>query len=212
MNIGDTYETNSGSIIEVIGYESALKVKIKFLDTGNERYSQAVDIRMGRCKDKLKPSLFGVGYAGYGDCRYNSLAGKKWAMMMRRCYDAKWKKNKPSYDGVVVCDEWHNMQNFSKWFNENYPSDGLDYDLDKDNLSGDCKIYSPETCRFISHYENVSLTAKGGFKMISPSGQVVDISNAKKFCVSNGIDRSNLNKVLSGKSSHCKGWRKYEGK
>lgn len=92
---------------------------------------------------------------------------------------------------------------------ENYKR-SIIYDPKK--KSGDCKIYSPETCRFISNSENVSLTAKGGFKMISPSGEVVDISNAKKFCISNEIDRFNLNKVLSGKSSHCKGRRKYEGK
>ena len=48
--------------------------------------------------------------------------------------------------------------------------------------------------------------------MISPDGEVFEILNAKRFCVSNGIDRSNLNKVLLGKSSHCKGWKRYEDK
>lgn len=210
MNIGDKFETNSGQFVEVIEYLDAYNVKIKFLDTGNERISQATDIRMGRCKDKMKPSLFGVGYAGYGPHRYKSEAGRKWCAMIRRCYDKKWKKNKPSYDGVTVCDAWHNLQVFGNWFNDNFIDDGRSYDLDKDSIITGNKIYSPETCRLISHRENVSLTAKGGFKMVSPEGLIVEVDNAKRFCITNGIDRSNLNKVLKGQTSHCKGWKVHE--
>ena len=47
---------------------------------------------------------------------------------------------------VIVCEEWHNYQNFAEWFNKNYISG---YELDKDLLSNNDKIYSPCTCVFI---------------------------------------------------------------
>lgn len=205
MNKGEIYKTNGDGLVEVIEYMNAYKVKIRFLETGNTRHSQATDIRLGRCKDRLKPSLWGVGYVGYGPCRMSSEAGKKWTAMMRRCYDQKWKQNKPSYRGATVCKEWHNLQNFAAWYEKNRPNNDEKFDLDKD-LKGCGKLYSPATCSLITHSRNVRLTSSGGFKMKSPEGQVVDIDNAKNFCEKHGIDRSNLTKVIKGKYAHVKGW------
>lgn len=205
MNVGEIYETNGDGQVLVTSYINALKVEIKFLETGNKRYSQATDIRLGRCKDKLKPSLWGVGYVGYGPYRTSSEAGRKWIAMMRRCYDKKWKKKKPSYDGVKVCADWHNLQNFASWYEKNKPTDAERFDLDKD-LNGDGKLYSPQTCALIPHSKNVRITASGGFRMKSPAGEIVNVENARDFCEQHGLDRSNLAKVIRGRSAHIKGW------
>lgn len=69
----------------------------------------------------------------------------KWRSMMRRCYNSSEQRD-PSYVDCIVCDEWHNYENFRVWFSENY-IDG--YALDKDILVKDNKVYSPEVCCFV---------------------------------------------------------------
>lgn len=69
-----------------------------------------------------------------------------WASMIRRCYDEKELKKRPSYTGCSVCDEWKYFSNFKRWFDENYV-DG--YQLDKDIIVSKNKLYSPNTCCFV---------------------------------------------------------------
>lgn len=84
---------------------------------------------------------------------------------MRRCYDI----NYPSYyvyggRGVIVCDEWYNFQNFKNWYISNYRFDleykGINLQLDKDLLSKNVKIYSPNTCIFLPNKINKFLANK----------------------------------------------------
>ena len=79
-----------------------------------------------------------------------------WRNMIHRCYNEKYLKKNPTYIDCVVCDEWKLYSNFKKWFLENYIKD---YQLDKD-LLGDGKIYSPNTCCFVSKEINTFLTNK----------------------------------------------------
>ena len=209
MQIGEVYQSNGDGPVKVVSYVNAFKVEIEFLETGNRRFSQATDIRHGQCKDRMRPSVWGVGFVGYGLHRTRSEAGKKWTAMLRRCYDEKWKRNKPSYDGVTVCGEWHNLQNFAEWYYKNKASD-MPCDLDKDGVVKGSKVYSPKTCQLIPHSQNVGYCAMKDFCMRSPDGVVVRVDNAAQFCRENGLDRSNLTKVVNGKSKHVKGWT-YEG-
>lgn len=94
-------------------------------------------------------------------CKINRI----WIGIMRRCYDI----NYPSYyvyggRGVIVCDEWHNFQNFKNWYISNYRFDledkGINLQLDKDLLSKNVKIYSPNTCIFLPNKINRFLANK----------------------------------------------------
>jgi len=67
--------------------------------------------------------------------------------MLRRCYDPKSHIKHPTYKNVTVCKEWHNFQVFAEWFEAQHKEEW--YELDKDLLSRDNKIYSPETCLLI---------------------------------------------------------------
>lgn len=69
----------------------------------------------------------------------------RWVSMLQRCYDKGSLLRDPSYAGVGVCEDWKIFSNFRDWMNSK-DWDGLC--LDKDLLSG--KLYSPETCLFIS--------------------------------------------------------------
>lgn len=72
---------------------------------------------------------------------------KKWHSMMKRAYCEKHKKQRPSYNGVTVCKEWHSFMAFRKWMEtQNWKGK----ELDKDILKFGNKEYSPENCVFVS--------------------------------------------------------------
>lgn len=68
----------------------------------------------------------------------------KWRNMLRRCL-VKHKKHQ-YYESVSVCDEWYYLSNFISWVGD---TDVTGLYLDKDIL-GDGKIYSPESCAFVT--------------------------------------------------------------
>ena len=73
-----------------------------------------------------------------------------WHGMLERCYDKKWHKKYPNYIGCKVSKEWHNFQNFAKWYYDNYYEvKGERMHLDKDILLKHNKIYSKENCIFV---------------------------------------------------------------
>ena len=41
---------------------------------------------------------------------------------------------------------------------------------------------------------------------ISPTGEVTQVYNLRQFCRENGLDASNMAKVLKGKYKHSQGW------
>lgn len=102
-----------------------------------------------------KSLVYGIGSTGEGE--YSSrINGEKtiqyeyWLQMLRRCYSEKYLKKRPTYEDKYVCDEWHNFQNFAKWFDENYYEvENQTMQLDKDILSKGNKIYSPDNCIFV---------------------------------------------------------------
>lgn len=106
---------------------------------------------MATLRNNLEPSVYGVGFIGEGNHkpsinRRKTKAYSKWNNILHRSYDVKHKENNPTYKDVTVCEEWHNFQNFAQWFEENNIEG---FELDKDILVKDNKIYSPETCCFV---------------------------------------------------------------
>jgi len=67
-----------------------------------------------------------------------------WSGMLRRCYSADTYK---TYSECRTIDAWHRFSNFKKWM-EKQNWEGCD--LDKDILYKNNKLYSPETCAFVS--------------------------------------------------------------
>lgn len=75
----------------------------------------------------------------------------KWLYMLQRCYSEKFKKTRPSYEGCIVCDEWHKFSSFKAWMQQ---QDWSGKQLDKDILVMGNKVYSPVTCVFVSSLVN----------------------------------------------------------
>lgn len=212
--VGAVFPTESYGVIEILGRVDFKTYAIRFLNTGYIRTTETGNIAKGQIKDHIAPTVYGVGYLGIGPWvakkqskmtpQYNT-----WFSMLRRCYSGY------ENGGAVVCDRWHNFQVFCEdlpsipgyegWVNKNYV-------LDKDTR-GNSKLYSPDTCSFISHAENVSSgSANYSFHLLSPHGFVhTDVRNMTEFATKHGLCGINLARVCRGEREHHKGWRVYKG-
>lgn len=165
--IGDVNYNKFGSKMEIIAYRTAHNIDVYF-----EEYNwiaknrKAGDFRLGKIKCPYEPRVCNIGYNGEG--KYNATKNNKktecyktWKRMLERCYDG----THPAYEDVTVCKEWHNFQNFAKWYEENYYTISNEkVCLDKDILSNN-KIYSPSTCIFVP--EKINLIFSGGFNGVT---------------------------------------------
>jgi hypothetical protein len=211
MNVGDVFRQNDGDIVilEINGWKNVL---VRFIESGYERICSTTHIRNGNVRDRFKKVKFGVGFIG-GDEHKSSVKGKTtkeygiWVNMLRRCYSESSASRYPTYFGKVkVCDDWHNFQLFAEWYKENLPKDGKNYDLDKDVINRSAKIYSPDTCSFVSHKENVRESSCKTYKIKSPEGNVITIHNMRKFCIGIDADNSLMTKVAKGIAKSHKGY------
>lgn len=76
---------------------------------------------------------------------------KTWASMLNRCYSAKFQERYPTYAGCTVSEDWHVFSNFRAWMKK---QDWEGFHLDKDLLFQGNKIYSADTCVFVSRVAN----------------------------------------------------------
>ncbi|CAM0017761.1 HNH endonuclease [Vibrio phage D85] len=215
MAPGTRHKTNSFGVIEILKYTSAKEILVKFVGTGFKTTCQAVNVREGRLKDLLQPSMLGVGFTGDGNFK-PSIGGVEtechmhWRAMIHRCYNEKFKAKNPAYNDCKVCDEWHNFQEFAKWYQENHPDDGGKYHLDKDIKIKGNKTYSPEACKFVTPAENSEQATAKRYKFTSPTGEVVDVYNLSKFCRDNDICVSHMCNVNNGNLDQHKGWTRHK--
>jgi hypothetical protein len=209
--VGKTYSTHDGDV-EVIEYENYRNVKVRFVTTKFETFASMDSIKRGKVKDRMKPSVFGVGFIGGTECSPTkngrlTKCYRLWQAILKRCYCEKSLAEKPYYRGVKVCNEWHNFQNFASWFEKNSPSDIDKYHLDKDRLQkGDVKVYSPSTCCFITPQENSELACAKEYKFTSPNKDDICVYNLRKFCREQGLHYNTMIEVSSGSRNSHKGW------
>lgn len=134
---------------------------------------KAAALRADKPNKSVRSKAFGVGVfdVDYSCRKYKKVLPvyRLWHDMLRRCYDAKYHTYKNTYNGCCVCEEWKIFSNFEKWFNDpiNGYKDG--YQLDKDILIKNNKVYSPETCCFVPAFIN-TLILNGGAKRNKKNG------------------------------------------
>ena len=152
--LGEKFITNQGYEAEIIEYFGATNCTVQFNDEFKTINYKVIyhSLTVGSVNNRHHRVAYGVGYIGYG--KYKIEKSRKnynvWIRMMERAYSKKYHQKQPTYKDVTVCEEWHNFQNFAKWFEENYnPEIMQDWHLDKDIICPDCKVYSPETCTFV---------------------------------------------------------------
>lgn len=80
---------------------------------------------------------------------------RSWSDMIKRCYYTKYHDKFPTYIGCTVSKEWLTFSNFKSWMKA---QDFVDNQLDKDLLFEGDKVYSADTCVFVSKVVNSFIT------------------------------------------------------
>lgn len=158
--VGETNVNFQCLKMTIIEYRKAIDMTVQFEDGTVVKKVAYKEFSSGAIKNLNHPSVFEKGYMGEG--KYKAWGGKcltkeynTWFGMISRCYNEKGRLRCPTYKDVIVCEEWHNFQNFAEWFEDNYVEG---YHLDKDILVKGNKIYSPQTCAFVPQCINSSFT------------------------------------------------------
>ncbi len=114
-----------------------------------------------------------------------------WSGMLKRCYSEEYQAKRPTYKGCYVCSEWLIFSNFKRWMEA---QDWQGKELDKDLIKRGNKVYSPESCCFISKALNLFLTESGLSRGAFMIGVYIDISSGKF--------KSSCSNQFSGKVEH----------
>lgn len=191
---------------------------VKFLSTGYIKRINSSQLSH-KIDDPLKPTVYGRGVIGEG--RYNAnINGKHtkegglWYNMMMRCYSESYLKKTPTYKECEVCDRWLYFQNFCEdiQYLEGYNlwlEDSTKYVLDKDYKIKGNKLYSPETCMFISSSLNtiISNESKHKYIGISPEGIEFTFNNMRIFAEEHELKRQGIGAVINGDQLTHRGWK-----
>jgi len=129
---------------------------------------------------------------------------KRWAEMLRRCYSAAYHKQKPSYIGTKTHDDWKYASAFKSWM-QNQDWEGRQ--LDKDLLVPNNKIYSPETCVFLSPLVNSFLTERSANRGDYPLGVHKYFNKFAASCNNLGGKRIHLGYFYTQEEAHL-AWKR----
>lgn len=153
--LGETRLNKQGTMMKIVRYGSFDDIDIEFMDEFHyiKEHQIYSNFKSGGVKNPYDRTICGVGYIGVGEYKTGTDTKhteeyQNWTCMIRRCYDEKLKERYSAYYGdCCVCDEWHNFQNFARWWNENIYRVGTErMHLDKDILFDGNRMYSPNTC------------------------------------------------------------------
>lgn len=90
-----------------------------------------------------------------------------WSGMLARCYSVKFQERQPTYKGCSVSEEWLTFSNFKSWMEV---QDFEGKQLDKDLLFVGNKVYSSESCVFVTKVVNSFTTDRGAARGEWPVG------------------------------------------
>jgi len=115
----------------------------------------------------IEPSVYGWGIndAAYITCRCPIY--QCWRDMIKRCHSPKYLVRRPTYIGCQIDERWRSFMAFREWYLEQAPKSGDQ--LDKDFL-GNGKLYSSETCCFVSPGLNNLFIDRGAKRGSWPQG------------------------------------------
>lgn len=182
--IGEINKNSYGSVMTIIEYKNNKEIIVEF-DNGFIKKCGYRVFKEGKLISPYCKTICSIGYIGEGKYPQSNKKGKTpqyhhWFAMIQRCYNNKRLEKFPSYKGCSVCEEWHNFQNFAKWFDENYYEiNGEQMALDKDILYKGNKIYSPQTCIFVPQRINNLFTKNNNKRGDYPIGVSWDKSKNK---------------------------------
>lgn len=165
--VGEEFTTNQGYTVSVLPYETTKEIQVIFKETQNIVTTTLAGLRNGHVRNPFHRGIFGIGFNTGDHYHTKPFRGsvkptkeyRCWVDMLRRCYDPKFNGFRVyGGAGVTVDSQWHNFQEFAEWCQWQRGFHNTGWSLDKDWLSRDSKIYSPETCCFVPKQINNLVT------------------------------------------------------
>ena len=176
---GEEKLNNQGCLMKIIEYINCRNIIVQFQDEYKARVHTNYDSYIkGNVRNPFAKTVSGVGIIGdkYAACinRKGTKEYNVWSHMLKRCFDEKYKKRNPTYKNVTCCDEWlyypnfyewlHSQSNFDNWYN------GNNWNLDKDIIIKNNKVYSPDTCCLVPCNVNSLFTKRDNDRGDLPVG------------------------------------------
>lgn len=134
----------------------------------------------------------------------------KWTNMIKRCFDPKHREAFPSYEGCYICEQWRYFTNFKSWM-ETQVWAGLQ--LDKDILFPGNKVYSPETCVFVSAKVNSFVLEHDSARGEWPIGVTKDVKTGRflaQCCPVVRVKQGNIIGVYQTPDEAHQAWLEYK--
>lgn len=152
---GKVFLSNDTGYYQIVLANNIERMKAIFLTTNTEVWVSADQVDNGTVFDRYFPTVYGVGYLGeYSTLDKDGNTTKEytaWRCMLERCYG---NKELEAYKYCIVSEEFHNASYFKGWYNKQVGAHREDFHLDKDILSGDCKVYAEDTCVLVPQEVN----------------------------------------------------------
>lgn len=104
-----------------------------------------------------------------------------WKGMIKRCYCDKYKKLFPTYDDCFVSENFKSYSYFYDWYQQQSGASNKKWQLDKDLLIKNNKIYSEDTCVFLPEDINTVIRLRTHNKGDFPIGVSVNPWSGRLF-------------------------------
>lgn len=217
IKIGSIYQSAQCGNVKVLdkGIKPACHI-VQFENTGTIKEFRDYTILNGCIRDPYARLVCGVGCTGNIKTKgkyktYYSI----WHDMINRCYNPNNKRYNPN---VTVTNNWLVFENFYhdcteiEGFNSELIESG-DLVLDKDAKQRfqHTKLYSKETCKWISKADNVAMQDKQQkpFIAIAPDGTTFEDYNITRFAEEHNLTRKHISAVLNQRIKSTGGWKFY---
>ncbi len=171
--VGKVFSTQNYGDLVVLKCVKKKEVHVKFLKTGYETVKPLSDIKNGLVRDRLLPSVFGVGIIGDERIMVNNRTSpeyKVWNMMLYRCYCTEYHKIRNLYKDCTVSENFKQFKYFRSWCFEQVGFGNSGWELDKDILFKGNKYYSEDTCIFVPHEINSLIVESNSIRGDFPIG------------------------------------------
>lgn len=199
--IGMTSVNKQGLKMTIVEYFSSTDISVMFDGYDNiKKHCRMTNFKTGRIKNNYYPEIFNVACVGDKYSASKNEINRKiystWHGMIERCYSERSLKRKrsSSYNECKVCEEWLCFENFYEWIikQDNYDkwlAGG--FDLDKDIIKKNNKVYKPDSCCLIPHYINKLFTNHRRFRGKYPVGVTINCYGTFTCHCNNFITKEN---------------------
>lgn len=182
---GETVDNFQGMKMTIINYPSSSHIDVRFEDGTIVKDRLYHWFQKGKIANPNIPSVVGVGYLGQGEYKTTGKDRRcyyTWYNMLSRCYNENVVRKHPTYAGCSVCQEWHNFQHFAEWYYSHLWGDEGSKVIDKDIISKNNKVYSPNTCIMIDQRINSLFTNRKNLRGNQPLGVYKRGNSYKASC------------------------------